>query len=396
MKRIQLILLIVTLSVSSATSQESRVLLNDFNRWSIDGGIGFTKTYSSFSSGFRNNTSKLFSTELSVRYMFNEYLGVKADFGFNSLNNAYRSLDFPSDQYRYSVQGVVNAGRIFHFEDWTSKFNVLMHSGLGVGSLHNFAPEVHNNVDDVVNLILGGTLQIKTSSRTTLNLDASMITNVFQNHAFAGGEPNKLNLGVLLTGSVGMSIYIGKSETHADWYIDNENDRIHARLSNLNEKIERQKDSSQGHHDKMQTQLSAIEQRVQKLSNKEFQPDSYSDEELVLRALIKYAYFDIFFSFNEIEIDNASLSAIHLLVNYLKAKPEFKVKLDGFADELGTIDFNQELSAKRAVAVEKLLVGAGISKERILVEGKGEDSSIVGESAITRRFARRVSVQIIE
>jgi OOP family OmpA-OmpF porin len=51
----------------------------------------------------------------------------------------------------------------------------------------------------------------------------------------------------------------------------------------------------------------------------------------------------------------------------------------GYADRLGTPEYNQELSERRAWAVARYLVEQGIPLNKLKVEGRGERNSVVAE-----------------
>jgi len=77
-------------------------------------------------------------------------------------------------------------------------------------------------------------------------------------------------------------------------------------------------------------------------------------------------------------------------------KPEGKAKLDdltgkikginleviiavGHTDSIGTEEYNQKLSVRRAEAVKAYLVSTGIEKNRVYTEGKGEKQPVTGD-----------------
>ena len=90
--------------------------------------------------------------------------------------------------------------------------------------------------------------------------------------------------------------------------------------------------------------------------------------------------------------------AADALFDYDKAvlRPEGKSKLDdvsgklkdikleviiavGHADRLGSDQYNQKLSEKRAEAVKAYLVGKGVEPNRVYTEGKGEKQPVTGD-----------------
>ena len=82
------------------------------------------------------------------------------------------------------------------------------------------------------------------------------------------------------------------------------------------------------------------------------------------------------------------------LSNFLKRNPGSKVEIKGYADELGTDDYNIKLSEKRAKAVYDLLIASGIDSSRLSYKGYGEDTSVDKSSQEARQLARRASFEI--
>ncbi|AQH06016.1 hypothetical protein A9R05_44540 (plasmid) [Burkholderia sp. KK1] len=67
------------------------------------------------------------------------------------------------------------------------------------------------------------------------------------------------------------------------------------------------------------------------------------------------------------------------------------ISIVGYADEKGTATYNQHLSDLRAQRVESYLVSRGISKSRILAEGRGKrDLVSPGDGAANRRAVVRL------
>ncbi|HUV12311.1 MAG TPA: OmpA family protein, partial [Acidobacteriota bacterium] len=66
-------------------------------------------------------------------------------------------------------------------------------------------------------------------------------------------------------------------------------------------------------------------------------------------------------------------------------------------DDIGTAEYNQELSERRAATVREYLVQAGIDTEIIATKGYGKSSPLVaGNSNEARSMNRRVEIGIID
>lgn len=82
---------------------------------------------------------------------------------------------------------------------------------------------------------------------------------------------------------------------------------------------------------------------------------------------------NIFFIINSAKIRSSEAEKVDRLVEYMKAYPETKVTVTGYADkDTGTSAYNMALSGRRADAVAAALKAAGISAERITVKALGD------------------------
>ena len=68
---------------------------------------------------------------------------------------------------------------------------------------------------------------------------------------------------------------------------------------------------------------------------------------------------------------NKTTSLLEAVV-MMKENKDFKLKINGYADSVGTKEYNKVLSEKRAMAVKNYLVDKGIKEKRISIVGYGE------------------------
>jgi len=382
-------LLFICLITVTGYAQDDVPADSTFNKWSIEGGIGVTKPYHRFTSGYRSATPDFFSGEIGARYMFNELFGLKAGFGYNHFSDDDSSPDFGTDEYRIDLEAVMNVGRMLRFEDWTRTINVLAHGGVGAGLMQ------YDNVSDddyVGNAMAGVTAQVKLSPRVALNMDFTGIVNVRQDLSFNGGHPYNDDNGVVFNGTVGISYYLGKNKTHADWYIRPDPYKtMDARLAELEAEIQR---TRQADAQKAQSDVDDLNQRLNDIDTQLNAAPASQDNSDFIARLINDGYVNIYFDFNSTKIDKNSADAVNMLRTYLKNNPGVTVNLIGYADEKGSEQYNQKLSQKRADVVANLLTESGIDKARLHTEGRGEDTSVDENSPNARQLARRVSFMI--
>lgn len=81
---------------------------------------------------------------------------------------------------------------------------------------------------------------------------------------------------------------------------------------------------------------------------------------------------NIFFDYDKFELKPESFPELERLVRFLKENPDAKVELSGHTDNVGTDQYNQNLSAKRAQAVVDYLIAQGCKKEFLKSKGYGK------------------------
>ncbi|XPV67940.1 MAG: OmpA family protein [Halarcobacter sp.] len=104
---------------------------------------------------------------------------------------------------------------------------------------------------------------------------------------------------------------------------------------------------------------------------------------------------NINFAFDSAIINNSYDSKIKKFADFMKAFPAVKAKIEAYTDSVGTTEYNQDLSEKRAASTVKALEAYGIEKSRVKSIGYGESRPIAtNETAEGRAANRRVEGSI--
>ncbi|WP_075351767.1 OmpA family protein [Algoriphagus marinus] len=414
---------------------------NEFNKWSIEANLGVNKPMGPLTGGYLSPTLNIGHVDFGGRYMVNQFYGFSGNFGFGSFSEAKDvSPEFKTDYLSLSLSGVWNIGRSLSFETFTKRFTVLGEFGVGIGSLKsenriNSEGKLPDFDPDYVysfNSSLKGLYSL--SNRISLQGTISMIVNGRQRYTFDGNDFNQIGRPLVpeipfvhatatwWTGTVGLNFYLGKNETHADWYIqedkyatkeelasqiggikdmlkDSDGDGVPdyldkepntpagARVNSFGTTMDSDGDGTPDHLDKCpflpgpsSTGGCPVEKIVEQVD--------------YLRKAINDGFVNVYYAFDSDKPLGYSTSAANYVSNFLKKNPGVSVEVKGYADELGPEDYNMKLSERRAKAVYDLLVASGVDASRISYKGYGEDTSVDKSSADARQMARRASFEV--
>ncbi|HUP88304.1 MAG TPA: OmpA family protein, partial [Longimicrobiales bacterium] len=81
----------------------------------------------------------------------------------------------------------------------------------------------------------------------------------------------------------------------------------------------------------------------------------------------------VFFEYDQAEIRSDMQDVLNRKVAILRANPGLTLRIEGHADERGTVEYNLALSLRRANTVRDYLTGFGIDASRLEVTGFGEE-----------------------
>ena len=104
---------------------------------------------------------------------------------------------------------------------------------------------------------------------------------------------------------------------------------------------------------------------------------------------------DVLFETGRADLKAGAAGNLSKLVAFLTKYPERVVAIEGYTDSVGSDDYNQALSQRRADSVKSYLVRAGIESGRLSASGMGKNDPVASnDSAIGRQQNRRVAVII--
>ncbi len=102
--------------------------------------------------------------------------------------------------------------------------------------------------------------------------------------------------------------------------------------------------------------------------------------------------FHVYFDFDKSSIRSDGDEVIAEVINAALASPDKTVKMTSHADTMGTIDYNQALSERRANSVIGALISGGVDRGRIVSEPVGETRPLVDTGDQVKEQGNRVSV----
>ena len=130
------------------------------------------------------------------------------------------------------------------------------------------------------------------------------------------------------------------------------------------------------------------------------------DTLLVLDRLQKDVVFElknIYFGYDSANIRPESARELDKLVDILNDNPEIKIEMASHTDSVGSVQFNINLSQRRADATVNYLIKKGIAPERLVAKGYGKSKPIARntnpdgtDNPIGRQRNRRTEFKILE
>ncbi len=182
---------------------------SNFNKFSIEVQGGLHMPIQLVDNINESDYTDFKAGQIGVRYMFNECVGAKLSYGFNSFEDK-ENADFGVDYHRITLEGVYNM-------QLANRFGILAHAGLGLALA---APSSIDENENTAIFTLGLTPQVKVSNRVAVFVDATYLVSASQHYYFNGQLINpdfQSRTAAFANFSIGATISLGKNSTHADW-----------------------------------------------------------------------------------------------------------------------------------------------------------------------------------
>jgi outer membrane protein OmpA-like peptidoglycan-associated protein len=102
---------------------------------------------------------------------------------------------------------------------------------------------------------------------------------------------------------------------------------------------------------------------------------------------------DVLFDFNKYTLKPEARERLARISGIVLAYPDLKLQIEGYTDSIGSDEYNQTLSDKRAESVRDYLVSSGVSMNNVAAQGMGKTDPVADNStAAGRKLNRRVEM----
>jgi outer membrane protein OmpA-like peptidoglycan-associated protein len=102
---------------------------------------------------------------------------------------------------------------------------------------------------------------------------------------------------------------------------------------------------------------------------------------------------DVLFDFNKYSLKPEARERLARISGIILAYPDLKLAIEGYTDSIGTEDYNQTLSEKRADSVRGYLISSGVKPDSVSATGLGKANPVADNStALGRKLNRRVEM----
>lgn len=378
-----------------------------YNRLSVDAQFGLNNPIEPMTSSYDAATLNLFHVGLGFRYAFNTKFGLRVGGGYDNFRERSGTPNFSSEYYRVSLEGVANLGNMMDFQTWTRRVGLLFHMGAGYSVLNGSTIAANSMMHGIIGL----TPQVRLSERFSVNLDASVIANVYQKYTYDlrstnNGTNSRGVDGYLINLSVGVQYNFGRNARHADWAILP--DKSAAEMELLRERLKKMEEQQRDDDgDGVVNWLdeepgtapgTLVDTKGRTVTARDSDSDNIPDDvddcpfekgtpalkgcperaagssspnssEATI-ALIEHS--EVKFVTDQSDLSPSYKQMVKGVATVMKDNPSYKLNVVGHADDRASGEYNMALSQRRADAVKAYLVELGVSADRITTTALGE------------------------
>lgn len=108
-----------------------------------------------------------------------------------------------------------------------------------------------------------------------------------------------------------------------------------------------------------------------------------------------YNLEDIYFATDSDKLTKESIDIVESFYEFLLDNKNINIEIQGHTDNVGAVDYNLDLSSRRAKTVYKYLVNRGISADRMTYKGYGESKPVASNETEKGRQQNRRTVFLI-
>lgn len=115
-----------------------------------------------------------------------------------------------------------------------------------------------------------------------------------------------------------------------------------------------------------------------------------------------FSVSNIYYDYDKDALRPESVASLDTLVQFMTDNPSFTVEIYSFADAKGTVEYNKDLSLRRAQSVVDYIENAGVDRSRLVAKGFGESlpaapNTTTGgrDNPVGRQLNRRTELRII-
>jgi len=104
---------------------------------------------------------------------------------------------------------------------------------------------------------------------------------------------------------------------------------------------------------------------------------------------------DVLFDFNKYTLKPEARERLARISGIVLAYPDLKLEIEGYTDAIGSDEYNQTLSEKRAETVRGYLVSSGVIPDHVTATGLGKSNPVADNSTASgRKLNRRVEMVV--